>query len=185
MSLHLASSSIAQCSSCLRASTLPALLARLVCRMRLPAFALHIARDLMSRVFAAFMTEATERAPPGASRPGLLNMLQQPSRVATDAAQDGAGRGLASVALRAGASSQRAASVDAPTAHRDAVPGGQMGAAAPASGAKTFLEAAKRSLDKAEYLKVRVSRLFTLRFRAAAVNACALTVSGAAEGVQV
>ena len=123
--------------------------------------ALHAARRASccespdARICAAFMTEATERVPHGTSaRPGLLHMLQQPSRVAVDA-PDATGRGLASAALLACSSSQRAAGVaDAPTARRDAAPAGATAAAAPASGAKTFLETAKRSLDKAAYVKV-------------------------------
>ena len=116
----------------------------------------QFAKALMPRICAAFMTEATKRVPPGTSvRPGLLHMLQQPSRVVADA-PDTAGRGSASAALLAGSSSQRAAgAADAPTARRDASPACATAAAAPASGAKTFLETAKRSLDKAAYGKVR------------------------------
>ena len=138
----------------------------------------------MPRICAAFMTEATERVPPGTSvRPGLLHMLQQPSRVVADA-PDTAGRGSASAALLAGSSSQRAAgAADVPTARRDAAPACATAAAAPASGAKTFLETAKRSLDKAAYVKVRAG--VCVELRCFVLDARASSVSVAAQGVQV
>ena len=104
---------------------------------------------------AALLTDAAE---PGRghndAKTGLLRMLQQPCRAsAVHQTQDGAGRSVASAALR-DASRQQASAAGTSTAPRaDAVPDGAMGA--PASGAKAFLEAAKRILDKAEYARVR------------------------------
>ena len=90
----------------------------------------------------------------GDAKPGLLHMLKLPSRAAAGA-QDGAGRGSASAALRADASKHRAADAVASKPLVDAVPASGMGAA-PVSGAKVFLEAAKQALDKAEYARVRL-----------------------------
>jgi hypothetical protein len=132
------------------------------------------------------MTEASGRDPPGTmTRPGLLYMLQQPSRVAYDV-QDGAGRGFASAALLAGSSSQRTAGAAyASTPRQDTGSEGMTGANAPVSGAKTFLETAKRSLDKAAYVKVRRSWVFARRCVALGIDFRVSTVSVAAQGIQV
>jgi hypothetical protein len=100
---------------------------------------------------AALMAGPADHSLPGNAKPGLLHMLKQPSRAATGT-QDCAGRGTALAALR-DASKYRAADVAVPEPHAEAAP--PVGSIdAPASGAKAFLEAAKRTLDKAEYVQV-------------------------------
>jgi hypothetical protein len=79
-------------------------------------------------------------------------MLKQPARTAADA-HDAAGRGMASAALL-DASKHRAADAHALKPHASAAPDGAT--AAPACGSKAFLDAAKRTLDKAEYAQARV-----------------------------
>ena len=88
---------------------------------------------------------------PSDARPGLLHMLKQPARAAADA-HDAAGRGMASSALL-DASKHRAADSHALKPHGGEAPGGATGA--PASVSKAFIEAAKRTIDKAEYAQAR------------------------------
>ena len=117
------------------------------------------------------MTGAAEPGIRGDAKHGLLHMLKQPSRGTADA-QDGAGRGTASAALRTDASKPRVGGAGASQPQAAAAPGD--GAKdAPASGAKVFLEAAKRALDKAEYVQVRaVPRLRSRMQRRDTRRAC-------------
>lgn len=101
---------------------------------------------------AALMAGAALPGLPSDARPGLLHMLKQPARAAADA-HDAAGRGMASSAALLDASKHRAADSHALKPHGGAAPGGATGA--PASGSKAFIEAAKRTLDKAEYAQAR------------------------------